>query len=221
MGPQGIRMLSHSGGTASVPPGSECLDVDIPGIVLRGARSDELESLCDIDMDASRLFDAAGLELASANALEFAAAERNRWLDCLRSGTTLIASSTAEGALGFAALRILDGEQYLEQLSLRRGAMRRGIGTALLRAAERTASRTPARALWLTTYRHLAWNAPFYERVGFVIVSPEQCGRELQQELALQRRLLPLPQERVAMRKALRMPAERTTQLIRAEVGPR
>jgi GNAT superfamily N-acetyltransferase len=168
---------------------------------LRAARADELDTLCDIDMDASRLFDQVGLELTPVNSLEFAAAERSRWLECLQSGTTVVASGQSGEPVGFAAVRVLDGESYLEQLSVRMNAMRNGIGTALLNAVESQAAKTRTRTLWLTTYRHLSWNAPFYERAGFVIVPVEECGMELLFELALQRRLLPEPEKRVAMRK--------------------
>jgi hypothetical protein len=52
-----------------------------PQVLLRVARMDELGVLRDIDRDASRLFDRAGLQMAAPHELEFAAAERTRWLD--------------------------------------------------------------------------------------------------------------------------------------------
>ena len=177
--------------------------VSLSGVVLRVARIDELDMLCDIDRDASRLFERAGLGMAASNELEFAAAERRRWLDCLRSGSTLLASARSGEPLGFAALGVLDGEGYLEQLSVRMHAMRWGIGTALVAAVERMAAKVRARALWLTTYGHLPWNRPFYERAGFSVVPAEQWGSEMAQELLSQRRLLPEPHERVVMRKSL------------------
>ena len=66
-------------------------------------------------------------------------------------------------------------------------AMRRGMGTALLTAAERMAEKTRARNLWLTTYRHLPWNAPFYARLGFRVMdelSPDlQAIRDHEREI--------------------------------------
>lgn len=172
------------------------------------AEVNDLETLCDIDLDASRLFDQAGLELTPAHSVEFAAAERSRWLECLKSGTVFVASDHSGAPVGFAALRVLDGEPYLEQLSVRMAAMRRGIGAGLLSAAECVAAKTQSRTLWLTTYRHLPWNAPFYEKAGFVTVPVEECGTELLLELLFQRRLLPEPDERVAMRKTLSAPTD-------------
>lgn len=172
-------------------------------VVLREARIGELETLCAIDLDASRLFDQVGMELTEENSVEYAAAERARWLQCLKSGKVLVATTRLGEPIGFAALRSLDGGAYLEQLSVRMHAMRSGIGSALLKAAEGAAANTHARGLWLTTYRHLPWNAPFYAKAGFAIVPAERCGSEMLQELSLQRRLLPAPDERVAMHKVL------------------
>jgi GNAT superfamily N-acetyltransferase len=173
--------------------------LDLAGEPLRLARMDELETLCDIDRDASRLFERAGLTMSFPNDLELSAAERKRWLDCLYAGTTVMAIDGAGSPVGFAALMVLDGEPYLEQLSVRMGAMRRGIGSRLLQAAETIARQTLTRALWLTTYRHLAWNRLFYEKVGFAVVASERWGPEITQEVLFQRRLLPQPDERVVM----------------------
>jgi GNAT superfamily N-acetyltransferase len=177
--------------------------LDLAGEPLRLAQIDELETLCDIDRDASRLFERAGLTMSFPNDVELAAAERKRWLDCLHSGTTVMATDCAGEPVGFMALAVLDGEPYLEQLSVRLGAMRRGIGSRLLRAGETIARHTPTRALWLTTYRHLSWNRLFYEKAGFRVVSPDQWGQELAQEVLFQHRVLPQPEERVVMCKEL------------------
>ena len=79
-------------------------------ILLRVARAEELDVLCDIDRDASQLFDQAGLQMTAQNEVEFATAERGRWLECLRSGRTLLASNATGDLVGFAALTMLDGE---------------------------------------------------------------------------------------------------------------
>ena len=173
-------------------------------IAYRVARIDELDIICDIDRDASRLFERAGLVIAPPEELELAAVERSRWLNCLRSGSTLLAANRSGEPVGFAALGMLDGEPYLEQLSVRMHAMRQGIGTALLTAIQGMAEKqAPARSLWLTTWAHLAWNRPFYEKAGFSVVPAEQWGVEMTQQLLFERRLLPEPRERVVMRKAL------------------
>jgi len=59
-------------------------------------------------------------------------------------------------------------------------------------------------ALWLTTYGHLAWNVPFYASEGFELVSESECGPGVRHHIEEQRRWLPLPEQRVAMRLSLR-----------------
>ena len=163
----------------------------------------DIDNLCAIDSDAASLFETAGFDLNLPPDHEFAVAERNRWLGCLAAGTTLLALDADGAAIGFAAAGILDGRPYLDQLSVRTSSTRRGIGSALLRAIEDLTRRNGGRDLWLATYSHLAWNQPFYERAGFVVVPERECGPEMLSELAYQRRWLPCPEQRVIMRKDL------------------
>jgi GNAT superfamily N-acetyltransferase len=173
-------------------------------VELRVGTAADIDTLCEIDLDASELFARAGLDVELANEHEFALAERTRWLCSLSSGSTLLAVSRSGSVLGFAASGARDRQPYLDQLSVRRGSMRSGVGSTLLEATENKARASGARTLWLTTYRHLSWNRPFYERRGFVVVPEAQLGREMLAQLEYERRWLPAPEERVVMRKELR-----------------
>ncbi len=159
--------------------------------------------LADIDRDAGALFESAGLQLDKQSERELTLAERKRWLRCLAAGTVMLAVDDSGRDVGFAAVGTRDGEPYLDQLSVRVSSMRRRIGTALLSASVKVARDGGGQALWITTYNHLSWNRPYYERHGFVLVAPEECGQELREELLFERRLLPRPEERVVMRKPL------------------
>ena len=75
-----------------------------------------------------------------------------------------------EPAVGFVHVLHLDGSAHLEQVSVRPEQMRRGLGSALVRAAAAEARAEGYPQLSLCTYRDLAWNAPFYERLGFRVV---------------------------------------------------
>lgn len=161
----------------------------------------DIDVLCTIDSDAATLFEVAGFDINLPSDHEFEVAERDRWLRCLMSGTTVLALDEGGAAIGFAAAGVLDGLPYLDQLSVRTAHMRRGIGSALLRAIEDLTRAGGGRELWLTTYAHLRWNQPFYERAGFVVVPERKCGPGILRELAYQRRWLPCPEQRVIMRK--------------------
>jgi GNAT superfamily N-acetyltransferase len=167
------------------------------------AQPDELGILCAIDEEASLLFPAHGIKLDLSPEHEFARAEQARWLRAAERGRVFVAVDAAEARLGFAALDLVDGEPYLEQLAVRAVAMRRGIGAALLARAEAWAKAQAGSALWLTTYSHLPFNRPYYERHGYLLVAEEDCGPGILHHLAEQRRYLPAPAERIAMRRQL------------------
>jgi GNAT superfamily N-acetyltransferase len=170
---------------------------------IRTAQSDELDSLRAIDADASTLFPAHGIELDLSPEHEFARAEQARWLRAAEQGRVFVVTDAAGASLGFTALDVVDGEPYLEQLAVRAAAMRRGIGAALLARAVVWARAQAGRALWLTTYSHLPFNRPYYERHGYVVVPEEDCGPGILHHLVEQRRHLPAPAERIAMRRVL------------------
>jgi GNAT superfamily N-acetyltransferase len=171
--------------------------------VIRAGRVEDLETLCEIDTDAATLFEHAGLFLDLPRDHEFSVDERLRWERSLAAGNALLAVDPDGHAIGFAACGTLDSEPYLDQLSVRTHAMRRGVGSAMLSAVEAMVRSAGGRTLWLTTYGHLPWNRPFYERVGFIVTPEQDCGPQIRGELCYQRRWLPAPNERVAMRKLL------------------
>lgn len=163
---------------------------------LRKARSTELQTLIAIDDEASTLYEQAGLKFELGKDHPFAAAEAIRWAAAIERGFAHVAVDCQDMPIGFIALCFVDGEHYLDQLAVRRDNMRGGVGTALLRYAIAWSLNDP---LWLTTYSHVLWNRPYYERHGFVVVPEHACGPELCAILQGQRSALPAPDQRVAM----------------------
>jgi GNAT superfamily N-acetyltransferase len=126
----------------------------------------------------------------------FVVAEANRWAIAIEDGLAQVAVDGDDRPIGFVALRCVDNQPYLDQLAVRRRYMRRGVGSALLHYA---IAWSGSRRLWLTTYSHLPWNRPYYERHGFAHVPEDSCGPELRAILQTQRAALPDPEQRVAM----------------------
>jgi len=170
---------------------------------LRSGVIDDLSTLGEIDADAGMVFEQAGLFLDLPESHEFPTAERRRWRECLIARTTLVAQDKTAGPIGFAAVGRKDGEAYLAQLSVRQRFMRCGVGSALLEAACEIAVALGSRTMWLTTYGHLPWNRPFYERHEFRVMPEHECGPELLTEHAIEKKWLPVPHERVVMCRAL------------------
>lgn len=166
---------------------------------IRMALRNELDLLLEVDEDATRLFEENGVAVAVAGSHPFVRAERTRWTAALEAGSAYLSEDASGDVRGIAILRLVDGAPYLEQLSVRRAAMGSGLGSALLVHALDWA-RSRGDALWLTTYSHLVWNRPFYERRGFECVDETKWGPELRTLVEEQRTHLPFPAERVAMR---------------------
>jgi len=90
------------------------------------------------------------------------------------AGFLLVADDGAPGAggapVGFAHVLEEAGEAHLEQLAVHPDHGRRGLGSALTRAALAEAARRGYAVLSLCTYADVPWNAPFYRRLGFAEV---------------------------------------------------
>ena len=154
-----------------------------------------------IDVDACSLYVEAGLDADIGPEHPYSVAERACWTRRAREGNAFVAGPPGSPAVGLLVMDRIDGAPYLEQLSVRRSAMKQGLGRRLLMRAIEWAGREP---LWLTTYRHIPWNRPFYERHGFVTVPESKCSPGMVGILDDQRRALPAPHERIAMRRSAR-----------------
>ncbi|NED91818.1 GNAT family N-acetyltransferase, partial [Streptomyces sp. SID11233] len=60
-----------------------------------------------------------------------------------------------------------DGNLHIEQVSVHPSHARRRLGRALIDHAAHQARTEGARALTLTTFTEVPWNAPYYARLGF------------------------------------------------------
>lgn len=158
-----------------------------------------IERLREIEVDAGARFRSVGLDAVADDgppdhaSLAAHIASRTLWVAQLESGLVV----------GYAAASIVDGEGHLDQVSLIEAAAGHGIGRQLVERVGAWARSLGMHAVTLTTFRDVAWNGPYYERLGFSIVEEAECGPEL---LALRVRertswLEIMP--RVAMRKRL------------------
>lgn len=157
--------------------------------MLRLGHPEEINAIASIDDDASTLYADAGISMAHLEGHPFALKEQARWLASARAGRLFVWCDPEPVA--FAALGTVDGRTHLEQLSVRRAWMRRGLGRMLVSYVMQW------KPLTLTTYDHLPWNRPYYEKLGFDVL--EDPGPELREMLHDERGALPLPKKRVAM----------------------
>jgi N-acetylglutamate synthase-like GNAT family acetyltransferase len=67
-------------------------------------------------------------------------------------------------------MKLYGDTAWLDQLSVLERWRRYGLGTALIERTAAEARRLGFATLYLSTYRDVPWNAPFYSRRGFVEV---------------------------------------------------
>ena len=78
--------------------------------------------------------------------------------------------------VGFVELAEVDGEAYVHEVAVLPSHMRRGYGTQLMAAAAAWSRERGYSSITLTTYRDIAWNGPFYGRLGYVEVDDPGPG---------------------------------------------
>lgn len=105
-----------------------------------------------------------------------------------------------DAVVGFALVEMLtSGLPHLEEVDVAPSHGRRGVGTALVRAVCDWASASGYAMLTLTTFRDVAWNMPFYARLGFAEVSQASLPAELSAVVANETARGLAPNRRVVM----------------------
>jgi GNAT superfamily N-acetyltransferase len=101
----------------------------------------------------------------------------------IRRGHSLVAH-VGDAMAGFLVAQPFSRELHIWEMDVAPAYQRRGIGAGLVRAAMIDARNTGFKALTLTTFRDLAWNGPFYARLGFEEVTALDAHPRLAGELA-------------------------------------
>ena len=94
----------------------------------------------------------------------------------VREGHLWVATVNSGEVVGFALVLMVDDLAHLKELDVLPNHGRKGIGTALVRAVCQWAELQGIAAVTLSTFREVPWNAPFYVRLGFHVVSPTEAS---------------------------------------------
>ena len=104
----------------------------------------------------------------------------------IAEGCLWVAQPGPEGIAGFLSAQRFGSELHIWELAVAQPFQRRGLGRLLLDAAQDRARADRLEALTLTTFRHVAWNAPFYERYGFSLLESTRISARLAETLRLE-----------------------------------
>ena len=131
-----------------------------PSAEVRRAGSDEFERLHWVELQSDEL-------LATIGIGPFPYDDQD-W----RLRVTVVFAA-GDPAVGFVGVELIDDEAHIAQLSVLPELGRQGIGRSLLDEALRWARGQGLAGVTLTTFRSVPFNAPFYEKVGFMeVVDP-------------------------------------------------
>lgn len=169
------------------------------GVRIVGAAPEHVAALPAIEVAAAALFSPADVPPAMA-AAPTAIADL---VEAQAAGRLLVALGADGAPIGFALLGEQDGATHVTEIDVHPDHGGRGVGTALLRAAFATAAAAGHRAVTLTTFVHVPWNAPFYARLGFRVLAPDELTPALRATLAGEAARGLDPAKRVAMRREL------------------
>ena len=167
--------------------------------LIEPARAEDLAKLAQVEIAANALF--AGRGLAGVVANDSTSLEEVTHAHA--AGLLWVARDPAGEPIGFALLEIVDGQTHLEEIDVQPAHGRRGVGRALLDAVVDWARGAGHRAVTLTTFRDVPWNAPFYERAGFRELAPHELGPGLAAVVRDEAARGLDPAERVTMRRDL------------------
>ncbi|MEU1468201.1 GNAT family N-acetyltransferase [Streptomyces sp. NPDC005761] len=134
---------------------------------IRPARRSDLPLLQDIERAAGEPFRALGMS--------WVADDDPPPLDLLdgyrAAGRAWVSAGPDDRPLGYLIADPVDGAAHIEQVSVHPSAARCGLGSALIDHVASWAVPEGLTALTLTTFSHVPWNAPYYARLGFRVLT--------------------------------------------------
>ncbi|MER2509034.1 MAG: GNAT family N-acetyltransferase [Amaricoccus sp.] len=106
----------------------------------------------------------------------------SRYRELIAGGASWLAECE-RNPVGFLCASVEGDALHVWEFGVLRERQGQGIGGALLKAAIMAARHLRLAAVTLTTFRNVAWNAPFYARSGFRIVDGTAIDTRLAERL--------------------------------------
>jgi GNAT superfamily N-acetyltransferase len=168
----------------------------IPTYTISAGRVEDLSRLSAIELAAARLLEGHAPEsvlneTTSLDVLKRAQREGRLWV-----------ALADDVPVGFAHVEVIEpGAAHLEEIDVHPDHGRRGLGAKLIRQVCEWAASNGYGAVTLTTFRNVPWNSPFYLRLGFDVVAPEQLSASLRATVEDETRRGLDPARRVVMKR--------------------
>jgi len=99
--------------------------------------------------------------------------------DSCRNDALWVHVTAADLPCAYLMLDVLDGHAHVEQVSVHPDYAGRKLGQSLLLLAERWGTVRGCKLVTLTTFAEIPWNAPYYKRCGYEVMSDADIGPQL------------------------------------------
>jgi GNAT superfamily N-acetyltransferase len=142
---------------------------------IRRAAPADISHLPEIERRAASLFADYGF---SDEALQHLTSVEEH-AEAQQAGLLWIAADPQGLPVAFIKVSPLDNGVHINEVDVHPDHHRKGIGAALIEAVCDWARSSGKQAITLTTERNIPWNAPYYARLGFRIVPPEEQSSAL------------------------------------------
>lgn len=166
-------------------------------MTIRTARADELAGLQNLEVAAGVLFRQIGMTDIAEHpppALEiFEHAQQN--------GLLWVTVDSGDKPTGFMLVTLVDGAAHIEQVSVHPDHQGQGLGRSLIEHVVSWAAAEGLPAVTLSTFRSVPWNGPYYARLGFTELRPDELTPGLIELLAVETAFGLDPAERIFMRR--------------------
>jgi GNAT superfamily N-acetyltransferase len=139
-------------------------------LVIRPPRPAELAAVQRVEVAAGTLFAEVGMDLVAQHD-PFSRFELQGFLD---RGSFWVATPVGGDPVAYLLVEEVDGCAHVEQVSVHPEHGRQGVGARLIDTAEGWAAARGLPALTLTTFSEVAWNRPYYERLGFRVLLDDE-----------------------------------------------
>ncbi|MGH8380790.1 GNAT family N-acetyltransferase [Pseudomonas sp.] len=151
---------------------------------IRPARDDDADLLPAIERSAAQAFLACeGLQWIASEDVLSAAQHRV----FIAAGHTWVVVDEKDRPQGFLCGQDCGEDWHIVELSVAQALQGRGQGRRMITTASAWAQAQSFAGLTLTTFTQVAWNAPFYARLGFERLDAQRCSYFLQRQLAAER----------------------------------
>lgn len=162
--------------------------------MIRLARPPDIALCAAVELSAATSFAGTHMDIPAAHGVS----NRDDLAAAAAAGLMWVADWQGE-VTGFLFGEVTASGLYLREMSVAAPAQRHGLGRALMLAGIAAGRASGVPLVSLTTDRTLVWNAPFYARLGFVIVEGEDVPPDLQARLLSQAAAGFDPAQRCAM----------------------